>query len=253
MDNEKNLQERIDKSINEIMDKFEPFEELDFTKELVRPIVEKIMNTRNGSYTLVSELLYNNLYSKYIPEDRGSELYNKFSIYGNSWLRSLKSYYKTSSEYKSDFEYSGWLTYIKNEYVSIYGKKHTLSEAAHIAADLWSDLLFKFHIKDNGGLDEKPSMIASMISTTLAKQVNEEITEETKKKVNENIYNLYIESENIMLATDYGPNGDLYDVLIKSGIKDSYIDDICPWKTNIYIDQTDYSVVYSTYHSEKRM
>lgn len=159
----------------------------------------------------------------------------------------------------------------KRIYIEKYGMYRTIEEAASVLADKMCSLLFKWHLQDNGDLDNEHSFMMSALATCLASNAQEKISDEQKK----NVYNIIkdymifchkshsigVSSDELNkwkeiikldfihdgLSCDYGPNIVLRNLLAYAGIPEKDINSICPWKTTLKIDYTDNSVIYITY------
>lgn len=178
-----------------------------------------------------------------------------------------------------------WYSYrreaLEKEWVRIHGKVHTDEEAAKIVADKWCDLIFKWHLQDNGALNEEHSFNMCALGTILADKCREGITEDIIKKTHNLFYEYYLhqlrweqgnDMENINwlvrnlpdndkkdpfdwtkygfeidLYCDYGPGTPLYLILLNGGVPENNINNICPWKTGISIRSVDNMVMYKTY------
>ena len=165
----------------------------------------------------------------------------------------------------------------------IHGKRRTNEEAAKLAADKWCELLFGWHLQDNGALNETHpgGFQACALGTVLANSAKEKITDEMKRKAHELFVqyylhdiefqngnrreavewarktlpdpgdkNPYVWSAHSFIGTnmycDYNPYMPLYLVLINAGIPDYEACKICPWKTGISIRALDNTVEYHT-------
>lgn len=167
------------------------------------------------------------------------------------------------------------------KWVEVNGKAHTDEEAATIAADKWCELLFGWHLQDNGALNENHpgGFPACALATVLANGAKDEITEEMKQKSHELLKQYYMKyihfsttfdlndvhwlketfkssdekkfnwehGFNYDMYCDYNPSWALYTILYNAGIPEKNIDCICPWKTGISIRTVDNSVRYQTY------
>lgn len=176
---------------------------------------------------------------------------------------------------------------LSQEWANINGKKHTDEEAAKIAADKWCELLFDWHLQDNGALNEDHpgGFTACALGTMLANTSKERITEEMKVKTHElfkeyyrrsiHFYNDYNQEDLNWLKTtfpdkegdydwkygfndndmycDYNPYYPLYLLLVNAGIPDKDVRNICPWKTGISIRKEDNAVLYHTYQHREEL
>lgn len=159
-----------------------------------------------------------------------------------------------------------WVDQCEYEYVYRNGKMHTYKEACEIAANKWCELIFEWHLNDNGALNEDHpgGFTACALSSVLKNEASSKIPKEQQEKAYELIkkfyeddcwweyYNDKGEYENTWqtnLNVDYGPNRPLYELLKKAGIEEKHIRTICPWKTSIRIDERDNSVIWHKYGS----
>lgn len=166
-------------------------------------------------------------------------------------------------------------------WVKINGKAHTDEDAATIAANKWCELLFGWHLQDNGALNETHAggFPACALATVLADDAKKDISDEIKQKAYELFKEYYIryihyyntrDSKDINwlqttlessdketfnweygfeydMYCDYDPSWALYTILYNAGVPEKKIHSICPWKTKISIRIEDNAVMYSTY------
>ena len=176
---------------------------------------------------------------------------------------------------------------IEKTWVDLNGKANTNEEAAKKAADKWCDLIFGWHLQDNGAIDENHGggSYACVLGTVLANKSKERISEDVKKKAYSLFYEYYLHQlhyyetndkkdidwlvENLPddekdpfdwryfefgcnLYCDYGPTTPLHLILVNSGVDKRDTGNICPWKTGIDIRAVDNAVIYNTYqHREE--
>lgn len=169
---------------------------------------------------------------------------------------------------------------LSKNWVEVNGKAHTAEDAAKIAADKWCELLFGWHLQDNGALNESHGggFPACALATILANDAKADITDEMKQKAHELFQEYYkrlihfgetydmddiewlkttLKSKNneydwkygfnLDMYCDYDPSWALYLILENAGIPERKIHSICPWKTSISIRPEDYAVMYRTY------
>lgn len=162
--------------------------------------------------------------------------------------------YDDSWHYVNPF--GDWIKLIEEEFISRNGKIHEFKEACKIAADKWCELLFGWHMQNNGALDEEHSFNMCALGTILAEDSKKNISEKVKIKAHKLIEEYYLDGclwkhdgvkTYVELSCDYGPNVPLYELLVKAGIKRNDASNICPWKTSISIDNKDNCVLYHTY------
>ena len=177
---------------------------------------------------------------------------------------------------------------IEKTWVDLNGKANTNEEAAKKAADKWCDLIFGWHLQDNGAIDEDHGggSYACVLGTVLANKSKERISEDVKKKAHDLFYEYYLHQLHYYktndkkdidwlvedlpdddekdpfdwmyfefrwnLYCDYGPGTPLYLILVNSGVDKRDTGNICPWKTGIDIRAVDNAVIYNTYqHREE--
>ena len=193
-------------------------------------------------------------------------------------------------------EYKSWLRFndiraiwgdcrsmlrMDEEWVKVNGKAHIDEEAATIAADKWCQLIFGWHLQDNGAANEDHpgGFSACALGTILANEAKKDITGEMENKAHELFKEYYMrfihysktydkndiewlkknlpDKDNeydweyykfmVDLYCDYGPSTPLFLILENAGVPEKNIDSICPWKTGISIRTIDNSVQYQTY------
>ena len=177
---------------------------------------------------------------------------------------------------------------IEDTWVDLNGKANTNEEAAKKAADKWCELIFGWHLQDNGAINEDHAggFYACALGTVLANKSKEGISEDVKKKAHSLFYEYYLRQlhynethdkkdidwlvENLPdddkkdpfdwryfefrcdLYCDYGPGTPLYLILVNAGVDKRDAGNICPWKTGIDIRPVDNAVMYNTYqHREE--
>ena len=172
---------------------------------------------------------------------------------------------------------------IEKTWVDLNGKVNTNEEAARKAADKWCELIFGWHLQDNGAINEDHAggFTACALGTVLANNSKEGISEDVKKKARGLFYEYYLRQlhynethdrkdidwlvENLPdddekdpfdwrdfgfrceLYCDYGPGTPLYLILVNAGVDEKDVRNICPWKTGISIRSLDNAVQYRTY------
>jgi hypothetical protein len=172
-----------------------------------------------------------------------------------------KEYYHYLDNYEDENILSlyEWSKYAGFNYINHKGKRRTFEEACQIAADKWCEMLFNFHLQDNGAINEDHGggFYACALATVLKNEANKDITEEMINNTNKNLYEyyhnycIYEDKYPISPYCDYDPNRPLYDILQKSGIPEKKIRSICPWKTGIDIDENDNAVVIKGYQKRE--
>ena len=230
-------------------DEFQDSDVFNKTSEPIEPIVKRIQNAvdsikRNGMNDKVIFLTARSDYEKYgfdSPE--------------------RKEYYHYLHNYEDDnfLDLYSWSKYASANYIEHKGKRRTFEEACQIAADKWCDLLFQWHLQDNGAINEDHGggFYACALATVLKNEANKDITEEMITNTNKNLYEyyhnycIYEDKYQISPYCDYDPNRPLYDILEKSGIPEKKIRNICPWKTGIDIDENDNAVVVKGYQKRE--
>ena len=178
---------------------------------------------------------------------------------------------------------------IEETWVDLNGKANTNEEAAKKAADKWCELIFGWHLQDNGAIDETHpgGFTACALGTILADNSKKGISEDVKKKAHSLFYEYYLRQlhynethdkkdidwlvENlpdddekdpfdwkrfefrIDLYCDYGPGTPLYLILVNAGVDKRAAGNICPWKTGIDIRAVDNAVMYNTYQHQEEI
>lgn len=178
---------------------------------------------------------------------------------------------------------------IEETWVDLNGKANTNEEAAKKAADKWCELIFGWHLQDNGAINEDHAggFYACALGTVLANNSKEGISEDVKKKAHSLFYEYYLRQlhynetrdkkdidwlvENLPdddekdpfdwryfefrvdLYCDYGPGTPLYLILVNAGVDKRAAGNICPWKTGIDIRAVDNAVMYNTYQHQEEI
>ena len=178
---------------------------------------------------------------------------------------------------------------LEKQWVNFNGKTRTDEDAAELASDKWCELLFGWHMQDNGAINEDHpgGFRACALGTILANDAKSDIPEEAKQKAKELMKSYYLhqihyerthdvsdirwaeknipdpDKENpfdwrmyefrVDLSCDYGPSAPLYIILINAGIPENKVEVICPWKTSIVIREVDNAVFYNTYGNRKEL
>lgn len=281
-------------------------------QDLIQSCVEDFQNTfkeKCKKENLDVPELTDEILDKVVRKFFSIEKYTDASTYINNFIKDYidGDYDKINhelpyEEQKLTPEYIAWMrrydinqviytcvrkTQLFEYWVDIHGQAHTDDEAATIAANKWGELLFNFHLQDNGALDEDHSFQASMIATYLGEKARDEITEEVKVKTLNLFKEYYLHYINYLRNPyhcdedlnwcranlpdpedkfewifmhepycDYGPNTILYLILLNGGVpndKFNSISSICPWKTGIDIRIMDNMVIYSTYQKVEEL
>lgn len=249
----------------------------EMTDEVIKSILLEFFATRKLTE---AERLFNNATNKYV-EDTYNKIDWKLDREARRETPEFKQWYRYN--HISSAMYSCYRNAdLRKFWVSLNGKTHTDEEAATIAADKWCELLFKWHLQDNGALNEEHGggFQACALGTALANDAKENITYEMKIKAHElfkEYYKRFIHYSNTNDAADvkwlkdtlpdaekefdwkygfsyemycdYDPSYPLYLILYHAGIQDYTIRVICPWKTGISIRPEDNTVMYKTYQN----
>ena len=178
---------------------------------------------------------------------------------------------------------------IEKAWVNLNGKANTNEEAAKKAADKWCELIFGWHLQDNGAINENHGggFYACALGTVLANKSKEGISEDVKKKAHSLFYEYYLRllhyyetkdkkdidwlEEHLPdddkkdpfdwryfefrcdLYCDYGPTTPLHLILVNAGVDKMDVRNICPWKTGIDIRVVDNAVMYNTYQHQEEI
>lgn len=228
-----------------------------------------------------------NTFDKYIPDgnlpidwklDR-EELKKTYSyIQFSKYEDACSAWYWASRDYNLD-----------ETWVRINGQVRTDDEAAELAANKWCELLFGWHLQDNGAINETHAggFLACALGTVLANDSKKDITEEMQLKAKNLIKEYYLHDieyhktdiKNAIewaqktlpdndeknpfdwaygfgygsMHCDYGPSTPLYLILINAGIPERAASNICPWKTGIEIRTVDNAVFLNTYQHQEEL
>lgn len=197
--------------------------------------------------------------------------------------------WKHNSDVRDIFNYTSRNIEMEEYWVEVHGKANTDEEAAKKAADKWCELIFNWHLQDNGALNEDHpgGFTACALGTILADRSRGGITEEVKMKAHQLFYEYYLHQlhynetndkkdidwlvENLPdddekdpfdwryfefrcdLYCDYGPGTPLYLILVNAGVDKRAAGNICPWKTGIDIRAVDNAVMYRTYQHQEEI
>ena len=157
-----------------------------------------------------------------------------------------------------------WVSMVKKTFVEENGRVRSHEEACKLAADKWTQLISDSIKQDNGDKTGHSDMLMLLGMYSKASR-QDELTNEIREKFRENMTEFYLNdcewqyvdgrgnksTINHEPSCDYNANGPLHDIMLNSGIPESSIDLLAPWKTLITIDKKDGSVGYHTYaHTE---
>lgn len=131
---------------------------------------------------------------------------------------------------------------IRENFICWFGKKHTLKEAATIAAEFWIDEIFNKTRQDNGDDNWHSVVINHLASKLKETAIYRNFTTVNIDNVKEGLIKFYKESEYKRLYSDYGPDANLYNILVNAGINKDDAYNITPFKTGCNIDPYDNSV-----------
>ena len=237
-------------SFDELLEKFPKHEKIDINK------VKELLDHLYDNCKYYQEIW--NYFEKYINTCFPGSDYEKYSW--DSPEHKEYSNYLHSIKDNNDLRFGDWIKYVQARFIYDKGQRRTFEEACEIATNKWCEMLFKFHLQDNGAINEDHGggFWACALGTILKEDSMKELTEEMIKNTHDNIYkyykghSIYTDKKDgwtsqINLYCDYGPNAPLYDILEDSGIPKKYINNICPWKTGVNIDETDNAVVLIGY------
>lgn len=179
---------------------------------------------------------------------------------------------------------------LDEKWVSVNGKRYDNDKAAMKAAEKWCELLFEWHLQDNGALNEESSFSACALATVLGEEAKKNIPDHVKNTVKELMYEYYLrklhydkthDHDDIKwlceklpdnasdkrlfnwnweyyefgadMYCDYYPSNPIRLILINAGVEEKYVDSICPWKTGIEIRAVDNAVIYSVYGKREEL
>ena len=115
------------------------------------------------------------------------------------------------SDWPRKAPFDEWLMKLEDEFIERHGQAHTFDEACQLAADEWVRMIFGHHMQDNGDKSDAGGM--GMLLATLVKD-----------RLRRNI---------------------------KAGVPRESIGDICPWKTEIIINERDNAVCIRGYQTQR--
>ena len=174
------------------------------------------------------------------------------------------SAWKAWDDYVWGSDMRHWIEIVESAFRNRRGFKRTKKEASKIAADLWAEKIFGWHLQDNGAIEEDHpgGFMACALGTVLKNDATKNIPQEVVdnfRKLMSDFYedDCWYEDEEdgfrgyVTPYCDYGPNSPLYDILKKAGVDEKDIRVICPWKTGIDIDLRDHHVVVRGYQTVK--
>ena len=223
-------------------------------REDIAECVIKVMNEERF-YSKASEKVYHRAYELYPqvkgkydekdPEQNARRLY----FYGDPW-EGIKS------------PLNEWIKTMEQEFIDRYGEVHTFDEACGIAADEWMRMIFGTHIQDNGDKSDAGGM-AMMMGTTVKEEAKkgygDDVISKARNLMKDYYLNDCIPEENRGKSLkwprppycDYGPNQELFDILVRAGCSERDASNMCPWKTGIEIDRRDNSVRVRGYQTAR--
>ena len=204
------------------------------------PILTQVMNEVD-SWRKIRYTIQARLQEQFWPKpEYGSEEYKEWREYFFGW---------------DNKQFDEWISLAEWEFVYRHGQRHTMDEACQIAADEWTRMIFGNHVQDNG--DHSDTGGLTMVLGTLAKDkakqgISNEVVEKFRQLCKQFYLRAYKDEWRINVPyCDYGPNSALADLLKESGVPEQSIGNICPWKTGIWIDERDYSVIVRGYQKER--
>ena len=157
-----------------------------------------------------------------------------------------------------------WFDDFEAEFRRRKGYKRTFNEACDLAADIWANKIFGWHLQDNGAINEDHAggfwacALGTVLKNDITKDISEDVVNKFRKLMSDYYkeWCLYVDKKDgwkgyVEPYCDYNPNCALYSILIEAGVKENNADMICPWKTGIVIDEKDYHVVVRTYRNQE--
>ena len=252
----------------------------EITSNDIRKIIAEYFKkpTLSEAEKYLDDILYEYCGGRWEDIDRQSENFRESTEY-KAWSR--------TEDIKSVLYHCQQKLHASEDWVEVNGKAHTDEEAATIAADKWCELIFHWHLQDNGAINENHpgGFYACALGTVLANDCRERISEEAKVKAHELFKQYYLKYLHFVreydikdvkwlqktlpdkdgkfewdrnftyidMSCDYGPSWPLHLVLYHAGVDENYINNICPWKTTIYIRKEDNTVMYCTYQNREEL
>ncbi|MBQ8095556.1 MAG: hypothetical protein IJ243_00500 [Prevotella sp.] len=216
-------------------------------REQVAPIVEQVMNEVE-SWREISWGVKKSCKELWPEPEYRTDAYNEWGHY----------FYGDWKTGQKDFD--TWVKLLEDEYLQRTGERRTLDEACQLAADEWTRMIFGNHVQNNGDQSDAGGM--AMVLGTLAKDkasrgIGSEVVEKFRTlckefyiggcRVDEGKYGWRVNEP----YCDYHPNSPLADLLLKAGVPEKSVGNICPWKTGISVDDRDHAVIVRGYQTER--
>lgn len=156
------------------------------------------------------------------------------------------------------FCFQNWIGWVLDEFIRIRDWKRSYKDACEIASDQWCNMIFKGRVQNNGDQSTNGGLVCAL--ATLGKfKANEGISEDVIGRFKRLMTEYYVGgclhkwehgTYEELPDCDYNPNKPLRKMLLEAGVSEKKIDLICPWKTTVYIDKRDNSVVVQGYQRE---
>ena len=154
--------------------------------------------------------------------------------------------------------FNDWIGKLQDEFIRRNGSRRSFGEACQIAADEWTRMILYDHIQDNGDQSESGGwlmILGTLVKDRAAKGITEKTIEKFRKLMADYyrsgcLYKTDKYTHEAEPYCDYHPNSPLANLLIKAGVPENSVGNICPWKTGIYIDKRDGTVVVRRYQKE---
>ena len=217
-------------------------------------------NIRKSDVITLLEDIFDNI--KFYGEINDKIYYFCHDKFSKEEFENFMEYFYGDRKNLNKYTVKIWLEEVKKKFLQEKGLQRSFEEACEIVTQKWCDMLFNFHLNDNGAINESHGggFLACALSTVLGEKNKSKISDKQKEKVKKLIYEFYknhckIDKDGYVydcpLGCDYDPNYPLYDILSKAKIDKNIISTICPWKTRIVIDEIDNSVLIYTYQKKE--
>ena len=161
----------------------------------------------------------------------------------------------------TDSQFYLWLRQVEGTFLNTFGQRRTYKEACELTAKKWGELIFGKHIQDNGDYSVQ-GMATAFWGTQVANMYKSKLDNGVAEKAVKLIQEYYEHDCEFMfdggkvhveLSCDYGPNKPLHVLLVKAGVDAKDTGCICPWKTRIFIDKKDNTVVLCGYQKNTHL
>ena len=147
-----------------------------------------------------------------------------------------------------------WMKKVEEEFVARHGQLRSFDDACRLAADKWADMIFGFHVQDNGDNSNWVGMaLGTIVKDDARKNYDEDVADKFRSLMTD-YYKSGCKYKDcrfpVIPYCDYHPNSPLAKTLEAAGCSEHDVDMMCPWKTGVEVDPKDNSVIVRGYQSE---